>query len=365
MKRRPVHSSDTTGLPIRPKDAGRGGRARRIFLAAGGLILANGCASPKPEWTLSRADGPVWPAPPEQPRIQYLNELRGTEGFGNRAGAPAGWRRLLFGPDPPISLVTPHAVAVHPTRSLVAVADTNGGAVLVFDLDRHKVERVPCRAADDAPIGCPVGVAWKGEALYIADSKPPRVIVKEAAGQRRVLGEGQLIRPAGLAACTEQDRIYVADAGSHSVFAFDSAGTLLFRTGARGVGTGEFNFPSQIACAPDGSLVVADSLNFRVQQLRADGSPIAAFGQKGDAAGDFALPKGVAVDPDGNIWVVDAHFENIQAFTPGGQLLLAFGGEGAGPGQFWLPAGIHIDPRRRLWIADTYNRRVQVFQILQ
>jgi DNA-binding beta-propeller fold protein YncE len=327
-------------------------------------FAVTGCASARPTWDLTPR-GPVWPAPPETPRVQYLNELRGTEGFTASSRFGSSFREALFGPAAPVQLVTPHAVSAHPTKPVVAVADSNAGRVLVFDWAKHEVTILESTPGANEPPGAPVGVAWLGESLVIADAKHHCLIVAAADGSRWSFGGDQLRRPSSVAVGPAGDRIYVSDAAAHAVFAFAPSGELLFRAGSRGNASGEFNFPSQIAANHDGTLMVADSLNFRVQRLTPEGAPVSAIGRKGDAAGDFALPKGVAVDADGNIWVVDAQFENIQAFTPEGSLLLDMGGEGQGPGRFWLPAGIDIDRENRMWVADAYNRRVQVFQILR
>ncbi len=378
------------------------------------ILIGSGCQSSRPEWRL-HSDGPVWPASPEVPRVKFLNELRGSEGFAQSApGRSGAWREFFLGPAEPTRLVTPHAVAVDATGTRVAVADTHARQVVVFNLSTHEVHaiRIPttvgaelaeeygvsgderethsCEYKNEPIVtgdkaGIPVGVAWLDNLLAVADAQAGHILILDPFESRpmrvaglsrrgpsdtesphliRTIGQGQLQRPAGLATGLDGRRLYVSDAAGHCIFGFDRNGQLLFQTGSRGSAPGHFNYPSQLAVAPDGALFVADTMNFRIQRLSAEGSPISAFGRKGDAAGDLALPKGVAVDPDGNVWVIDAHFENVQAFTGEGQLLMSLGREGDGPGEFSLPAGIHIDPMRRVWIADSYNRRVQIFELM-
>ncbi|MHC4441714.1 MAG: 6-bladed beta-propeller [Planctomycetota bacterium] len=304
----------------------------------------------------------VWPKSPDAPRIRYLGELTGSQDVRARKSMSQFWNELFHGPTPPKRLTSPYAVAVNAHGNRVAIADTNGACVHVFDLEKQTYDqKVNC----GQPFECPVAVAWANDSLWVADSRLHALAIFDRDGKTRTIGSEMLKRPAGLAYCPANDLCYVTDAGAHAVLAFDKNGRLLRQFGSRGVGLGQFNGPSHVACDADNCLLVVDSLNFRVQKFGLDGTSHGIFGQKGDAAGDFALPKGVAVAPDGNIWVVDAHFENIQGFTPEGKLLMAFGTEGQKPGEFWLPAGICIDTYRRMWVADCYNRRVQVFELLQ
>ncbi|MBN1343778.1 MAG: hypothetical protein JXQ73_13935 [Phycisphaerae bacterium] len=343
------------------------------------LLLVSGCSEPAVELLTPPEPPVVWPKPPDQARVRYLGELKSSEDLHRRKRFSERWNDLVYGPKEPSRLVSPHAVAVHPDGQRVAIADTNGKCVHVFNLsDRSYVRKDGCGQPPES-FECPVAVAWADEALWVADSQLHAVGVIEAFGEGRFIGRDQLTRPAGLAFCRTNQLCYVCDAGAHAVLAFDRSGKLIAQFGSRGTGPGQFNFPSHIACGPGASggaiggggsggseevLVLVDSLNFRVQRLSLTGSPLGVFGRKGDAAGDLALPKGAALGPDGNIWVVDAQFENVQAFSPEGKLLMSLGSEGQGAGQFWLPGGICIDAKRRLWVADTYNRRVQVFELL-
>lgn len=335
---------------------------RLILLPLAGLIA--GCATSPASWPVP-PDPPVqWPGPPDPPRVRFLGELTRSEDIGPRKSMIDAWREVLYGPAPGSSLAAPQAVAVHPDGHRIAIADTQGACVHVFDLERRTYElRAVCGPGDE-PMTSPVAVAWVEDALWFADSGRPAVGILRADGHGRWIAEGQVERPAGMAYCPLNQRCYVADARRHRVLVFRPDGTLASQFGSAGSEPGQFHYPSHVACAPDGTVIVSDSLNFRIQRFSPDGAPLGMFGRKGDAAGDLALPKGVGVDPDGHVWVVDAHFENVQAFTPEGQLLMALGEEGHAPGEFSLPAGIYIDARRRMWVADTYNRRVQVFELL-
>lgn len=308
----------------------------------------------------------VWPGYPEVPRVRHLGEISG-EFSGPRT--PSALQRVLFGPEEMSRLITPHAVAVDQTGRLVAVADSNAHCVHVFNLESNAY--LPIEQVDpQTPLAAPVGVAWGGALLFVAD--PPRQAVNafevapstRSARHVRSLGTGAFSRPTGLAYDSHRNFLFVSDSAKHQVMVLNNEGIVQRTIGEPGGGEGQFRFPAHVTCTRDGIIAVSDSMNFRVQRFSPNGEVLSVFGRKGDAAGDLALPKGIAVDRAGNIWIVDAHFENIQAFNPQGELLLAFGSEGQRPGEFWLPAGAFIDNQDRLWVADTYNRRVQAFQLM-
>jgi DNA-binding beta-propeller fold protein YncE len=322
-----------------------------------------GCATGKMDF-LSPADPPVvWPKPPDQARVRYLGTLKSSEDIHPSKSFAQTMEELLYGPEPPARLNTPYAVAVDHSGRKVAVADTNGRCVHLFDLEKREYARkIECGGR---PLQSPVAVSWDGNSLWVADAQQGKIAFFAAGGEQRWLGDEKLQRPAGLCWSSKKERCYVVDVAAHTVYGFDRNGHCQLAFGGPGTAEGKFNYPTQIAVAPDGNVVVADSMNFRVQQFSPQGEFLSSFGKKGDAPGDFALPKGVGVDSRGRIWVVDSHFENVQVFNPDGRLLLTIGKEGTGPGEFWLPAGICIDKKKRIWVADSYNRRVQVLQLIE
>lgn len=340
----------------------------RLLLGAMVLVvcaMTPACASARKP-VFPKLDAPLqWPAAPARARVRYIGALSSSADVAQREGMSVWFDRMLHGPTPQSAMVTPYAVAVHDDGRRVAVADTQAQCVHVFDLAARTYDK-RFRIGDGTHerLRAPVGVAWLGDTLWVADAQLPG-LVQLAEGDRagRVVGGDLLRRPAGLAACGSRGLLVVSDAGTHSLLIFDREGQLVRVLGRRGAGEGELNFPAQVDCR-DGSIVVADALNFRIQRFSLDGELRVVFGRQGDAAGDLALPKGVALDDSGQVWVVDARFENVQAFDEQGRLLMAFGEEGAAPGQFWLPAGACVDQQQRLWVADSYNRRVQVFELL-
>ncbi|MFO0839815.1 MAG: 6-bladed beta-propeller [Phycisphaerae bacterium] len=380
------------------------------------LFALTACESPANR-PLFSASGPVWPAPPDSPRIRYLGELRGESTLGRQARGTEAIRDLLAGPPPARDFGNPSAVAVSGER--VYVTDTaflKAAALHVIDLTTRRMTSVT--QSGSAALQAPVDVVATQNRVVVADSRRAALLVFDRDGEFQREVTGVLSRPAALAVDALTGSIWACDAAAHQILAFDASAGLSARLGTRGAAPGQFNYPAGIAVehlpvraaiigergrqadlvdqragsqpplsygrgsgeqAPDPRIVdiarnarvadteiaVADAMNFRVQLLDTLGASRLTIGKKGDAAGDFSMPRDVAFDSDGHLYVLDNQFENVQVFDSEGRLLLAWGEEGAGPGQFNLPSGITIDDRDRIWIADTHNRRVQVFQYLR
>lgn len=332
----------------------------RSLAATLALPLFAGCVAP-PGPIFPQVSPPiVWPPAPDTPRIRYVGELRGEASLGAR---PKGWqvfRELLAGPEPKVAFVRPTAVAVSGER--VYVADVGLGGVHLLDLVTRGY--LLMRGAPDDPLRVPIDLAIGNGQLVVVDRGRAALDIFDLAGTwRRTQRWPELKAPVAIAFDPNQCLWWLADAEAHACLATADLATFTRRIGQRGVGPGQFNYPTALACGPAG-LVVADAMNFRIQLFDPAGLPVAVFGEKGDAAGTFSRPRGVALDSRGHIYVVDNQFENVQVFNASGELLMAFGGGGADPGQFSMPAGITIDARNRIWIADSLNRRVQVFQYL-
>lgn len=336
------------------------------LLSLAGALLAGmaGCGPQRFDLPGASQTPLVWPEPPDLPRIQYLGAVFGEVDMERSGSFLDGVGELLFGGKPVGALVLPYAVAVD-ADGMMFVADSGGAAIHAFDL-RTRAYRQFSALSKESKLQRPVGVAIAGDHLYVADSGLRQVCVFTKAGASvRAFGRGQLERPAGIACRGPDGPIYVADAAAHVVHVFDGTGKHLASIGGRGVGAGQFNFPTHLCVDRQGQLYVSDTLNYRIQVFAPDGRFLRMFGRQGDRPGNFAHPCGVAVDGLGNIYVSDRQFENVQVFSPQGQILMAFGQEGSDPGEFWLPAGVFVDDGNRIYVADSYNKRVQVFGLLE
>lgn len=350
-------------------------RLATALLAAG---LLGGCATPAGPIFPPVAGAPAFPPPPDTPRVRYVGSLGTEADLKPGVSALDGLGQAIFGKPSVRSMLAPYAVVTVGER--VFVCDGAAQTLHVFDLAtrayaqwRPGEAKEPPASDGTAPanhhlrFSQPVGItADPSGRIYVADSVAAVLFVFDQNGQCiGDLGYGTLKRPCGVAYDRLHDRLLVTDSAHHQLLALALDGTLLQAVGTRGMGPGEFNFPTNVTIDADGRVYVSDTLNFRVQAFDAELRPTATIGRLGDMPGYFAQPKGIAVDSEHHLYVVDAQFEAVQVFAPDGTLLMTFGQEGSGPGEFWLPAGIFIDVNDRIWIADSYNRRVQVFDYLR
>ncbi len=174
----------------------------------------------------------------------------------------------------------------------------------------------------------------------------------------------ELDQPTGIAYSKINDEIWVVETAAHRITVFNCDGEVVRRIGIRGVGPGEFNFPTFIWIDKSGTVYIVDSMNFRIQIFNSAGEFVSSFGEIGDATGYFARPKGIATDSFGNIYIADALFHVVQIFDKDGRFLYHFGKQGKKDGEFWMPAGVFIDDNDYIYVADSYNSRVQVFQLI-
>jgi DNA-binding beta-propeller fold protein YncE len=332
-----------------------------LTLAIAGWFLW-GCG-PKPELI----EDLVWPAPPEQPRIQFVRSIAGKSDL--KQGKFKRLKDALAGEDEGDKIIKPYGVAVD-SRNRIFVSDAGNRCVLVFNETPEKGEDVFALLGQggNGTLLEPAGITLDDEGnIYVSDVKQntvysygPDLKFRQAYGP-----QGTFTRPAGLAFNSITRELIVLDAKAHDVKFFNLEGNLLRTLGEQGIEPGQFNIPSNVACDKTGKIYIVDSMNFRVQIFNPEGEFLSTFGQADNVPGSFTRPKGIALDSDGHIYVADAAFDNIQIFQPNGTLLLYFGSAGRGSGQFQLPAGMYFDAQDRLYVIDQYNHRVQIFQYLK
>ena len=324
----------------------------------GVFSLLCGCSRTKPAATA--ATGPIiWPAPPETARIAFVQNVLRPADLGLKFSPFTRFGHWLTGSDKGNEpLLKPFGLALDENDNL-CVTDTGANAVCFYDYSRKKWQR--WQKIGRVQFSSPVAVAKRAGAFYVADSGLGRVVVFGEDGKLQVPITNHLSRPSGLVILG--DELFVADSQRHVVVVFDLRGTFRREFGRRGIGPGEFNFPTHLAAA-EGRLYVTDSMNSRIQVFEPNGTFRGELGQLGDRPGQFGRPKGLAVDTAGRVYAVDALFDNLQIFDPGGQLLLSLGETGSQPGEFWLPNGIAINRQNEIFVADSYNHRIQVFKYI-
>jgi sugar lactone lactonase YvrE len=297
-----------------------------------------------------------WPAAPEPTRIRFIRALDPLAVKGRPSLLGKIWR-LIVGPSDAPHMSQPYGIAVG-NGGKVYVADTFGGAIHVYDLEKPAYSTI---RVDGQSL---IGVALGASRVFVTDSASGRLLSLDLKGHllwSRGPKDG-LLRPTGLVAGS--DRLYVVDTLASRIVMVDFDGRIIGQFGERGSGPGQFNFPTNIARSADGRLYVTDTMNFRIQIFDAEGGFLNTFGRLGDGSGDFDKPKGVAVDSAGHVYVVEGMNDVVQIFDESGKLLLVFGESGRGEGQFWLPSGITI-ANDVVYVADSANRRVEMFEYVK
>jgi len=321
------------------------------------LLLSAGCRTPVPS---SAESALVWPPPPAQPRIEYERSIARPSDLGIKR---SWWRtvgRFFVGRNEGEDTFSKPVGLCFDESGNLCVTDT--GSRKIYFLDTiHRRSRSWDHIGKIA-FSSPVAVAKQGGVFYVADSGYGGVIAFNEAGKLLYTITDDLERPCGLSIVGQT--LWVVDAARHRIEIFDLQGRHLRGFGRRGIGAGDFNFPTHLTPANDGSnsFYVTDAMNFRIQKIDMEGNPLQIIGSIGDVSGSFSRPKGVATDSKGNLYIVDALFDNIQIFDSEGRYLMHFGESGSEPGCFWLPSGLALDALDRIWVADSYNHRIQVFK---
>jgi DNA-binding beta-propeller fold protein YncE len=326
------------------------------------ILLLLGCSStkqnqPGPTATLP-APKKVWPEPPADPRIAYVQSISVPADLGMKISAWSRFGGWLTGKSKAAEKFDkPFGVAVDEAGNL-CVTDTSEAVVWFFDRNRHRF----CRweKIDRLHFVAPVAVAKKLTMIFVADSGLGQVLAFNEEGRLLFAIKEGLSRPVGLAIV--DDKLFVAESQLHCVAVFDLRGKPLFKFGQSGSRPGEFNFPTHVAAGRPGEVLVTDSMNSRLQVFNLEGRLVRVIGEAGDTSGHFSRPKGSATDTGGRIYVVDALFDNLQIFDTEGRFLLDFGQAGSGVGEFWLPNGIAITRLNEIFVADSYNHRIEVFK---
>ncbi len=139
------------------------------------------------------------------------------------------------------------------------------GAVVLAACDGAAPPQSPVERIDSAGItlvhnvGPDRPLAWRFEKVLDLGTKDDG---PEAF--HRVFGSGVGTDAAG--------RLYVLDAGNHTVTVFDGAGEVVRRMGRQGGGPGEFRFPTDLAVSDDGAVAVWDFDKGGLVGFASDGS---------------------------------------------------------------------------------------------
>lgn len=326
------------------------------------FTFLSGCAAP-----IQKAKKRYFfPPPPDTPRVEWLARYRSQHDLPKTDAQR--FKESITGQEEAKTFNKPWGVASN-GEDKVYVADSDGPAVIVFDMKENTVKELGGEQYEgmfQAPMDIDIDSAGN---LYVSDSKKKMVFVFTSDEKPlKTIGGPEMKNPSGITVDRRLNRLYVANPREHNILAYDLAtGNLILNIGKRGDGDGEFNFPTDVAVDSKGNIIVADSMNARVQILDKDGNFIRKFGRRGDTLSDFQMIKSVAVSRDDYIFLTEARMNRVMVFNEEGQSLLNFGVEdnrGEFIGGFNLPMGIYIDKNERLYAVDSLNKRFHVFQII-
>jgi DNA-binding beta-propeller fold protein YncE len=333
-----------------------------VVAAALSVPMACSTGAKEPPAAAVPAPAIVWPAPPDPPRVKFVESIRSNRDVEGRT--KRNLKEILLGIDPDrlaVALKRPLDLATD-SKGRVLVVDAGAPGVHTYDRQARSFELYGTNG--EGGLAWPIGIAVdQHDAIYVTDHAQKRLVKYDSAG-RFLFAVKDFLNPVGVAVDPPRSRVVVVDSQAHALKIYDLEGREQDVIGERGKEEGQFNFPTYCDFDTQGSLYVMDTGNHRVQVFNADLEVVGSFGSVGVHPGQFTRPKGIAVDRHGIIYVVDGAFNNVQMFDPEFRLLMPFGTGGEESGQFTLPVGIHVDERGMIYVADFGNARIQVLQLL-
>ena len=202
----------------------------------------------------------------------------------------------------------------------MAVTDTDGHCVYVFDKDGNCVRKTGSEGAKPGQFQSPRGVS------YLNDNE-----------------------------------ILVADDDNHRIQHINiQTGTVVKTFGKYGDEKGEFMNPYDVRLDDEERIVVTEYNNDRIQVISKEGESIFTFGEADPE--DLSGP--MSCIPYKNMFLVsDGTNDCIKAFDQSGTFLYKFGEQGDQDGEFDYPHGMLVDGSNNVLVCDHNNKRVQQFSL--
>ena len=306
-----------------------------IWAGALALCLLTGCATHRK----APKNYTFFPAPPDEPRIQYLTGFSSEQ----ELGGSSWFQDFVLGTDQSAQPMSkPYGVTVQ--KDTLYICDTGPSILEIVNLSKLKVNHFGSGGEGRMrmPINSAVDDAGK---RYVTDTVRGQVLIYAADDTYLgAIGKKEEMKPVGIVAA--KDRLYVSDLKNHTVRVYDpSTRELLFSIPRDGADEKSRLFsPTNLALDGQGRIYVSDTGGFFVKVFDADGHFVKQIGEAGLGIGHFALPKGIAVDRETRLYVVDAATQVVQLFDGDGRLLMFFGDTAqGGEAATYLPAGIAVD----------------------
>ncbi len=323
------------------KDCSLSHKCLVVILAAFIMLTAPGCQKTVEE----KAHGPVFfPAPPNQPRLQFLTSFEGAGDFDVEKESFLETFVLGASEQKRAEIGQPYGVAIHDGK--IYVCDVGHGNIKVLDIVNNTFGIFPSGRALARPVN--IFIEPNGT-KYIADSRNGTITVFNADDTLMAyLGKGQGMKPIDVV--VRGSRLYVTDGNNAQVLVLDKrSGELLDTIGKKATDNtkwapDEFVLITDLALDIAGNVYVGDKLKSRVTTFDSTGKYTRSYGRPGSAPDSLVRAKGIAVDREDRIWVADAGPAcAVKVYKKEGQFLMFFGGLGTDPGQMYLPADVVID----------------------
>jgi len=208
---------------------------------------------------------------------------------------------------------------------------------------------------DTIKLGACSGVAVnsQGDIYLFHRGEHPIIQLDRSGSFVRAWGDDMIHTAHGLR-IDGDDNVWVTDIGNHQVLKFSSAGKLLLtlgKAGQAGLGTDEFNKPTDVAFGPRAEIYVSDGYgNSRVIKFTPNGGFLTTWGEPGDGPGQFNLPHTIVVDRQGRVVVGDRENDRAQVFDENGKLIEIWNG--------FAPFGLAHDKQGQLFVADGRAHKV-------
>jgi len=303
-----------------------------------------------------------FPAPPAEPRIQFLTWASGADQVEPQSDA---FEDFILGQERGVGryINKPYGIAVR--DGVAYVCDTKGLCVcrLDFKNQTYGVMGVEGPGRLRKPINIVIDpLGYK----FVVDAVRKQVVVFDPLDKYTAAFDvPEPCRPVDLAIW--ENEIFVLDNEEQNprIVVLDRTSGKVLRTfGKAGGEPGEFKIPNSLCVDKQGFLYVSDTHNWRIQKLTRDGEPVWTKGTPGYRLGQFGRPRGIRVDDDGLIYLVDGATEIVQMFDREGQTLMRFGGPGNRPGSLGLPSSLAIDRSSIPYFKKYVHKDFEVTQLL-
>ena len=258
----------------------------------------------------------------------------------------------------------------------IYVSDTLRGVVAIFD---DQGRRVGTLTGFQRPLGLAVsmfrrcngcgGGCRQVQTAYVGDQSDGSVAVFENGQRRRLLGSGpgEFLKPNGIAVSSSRI-VYVADSEANHIKMFARDGSLIRSFGTLGWGSGQLDFPTDIAFDETRSEVyVAEHNNRRISVFDPNGVFLrwvfAPYDDQGNPV--WFRISGLGLGPAGSLYVVDSALSSVAIVASDGSLL---GQIGYRSGTYWtgdlkVPIDAATDGSS-LYVTSSTDHLVKVFGAL-